>query len=482
VRFDPKTKKSTDLGVLAVENPDFFDFVPGKQWTHGYHTLPDGTLTPLHAHMALLAAADGSLYVTIINPFTLLKIDAFKPAPPKETPAQQYLKAALEACDRIEADMARITKVAEQVADRYAIGGLMGFPNIRQTLGGELYGRGGGLMHAGFDRPWKKERSDAEQRQDVAIFGWDSAPEERDLGELEKEKARGALVIGFGSKAMPELAKQVALADVWFDTGRPGDDRVVGYPDGVRAGKINHFINVVYAWTLTGETVAALTRKGKMPTMWKSWAIKDGRDWSEPLYGKKQYHDDLKIPPLASGEVGRAYLDRMRYLLRRFARTELGKIGAAADLVAAEQRAGRKVVIASTGHMAMHYIARYDDSAWATNQEVHAFLDSQMKSFDEQTADGALVVRLGEAGLSRDLAALFERKQQKVISITAENPYPENRAYLDPWAVNIDMGYAFGDACIPIPGYPIRILPVSGAMQVAAYECLNVEVFARRNK
>jgi hypothetical protein len=42
------------------------------------------------------------------------------------------------------------------------------------------------------------------------------------------------------------------------------------------------------------------------------------------------------------------------------------------------------------------------------------------------------------------------------------------------------MGYAFGDACVPIPGYPIRILPTSGAMQVAAYECLNVEVFARR--
>jgi hypothetical protein len=281
---------------------------------------------------------------------------------------------------------------------------------------------------------------------------------------------------------MPELAKHVAVADAWFDTGRPADDRVVGYPDEVRAGKINHLINVVYAWTLTGETVAALTRKGKMPTMWKSWAFKDGREWSEPLFKQKQYHDDLKVPPLVAGETGRAYLDRIRYLLHRFERNELGNIGAAADLVAAEQRAGRKAVIASSGHMAMYYIARYDDSVWATNQEVHAFVESQMKSFDEKTADGALVVRLGETGFSRNLAALFKRKKQKVISITAENPYPENRAYLDPWAANIDMGYAFGDACVPIPGYPIRILPVSGAMQVAAYECLNVEVFARRKK
>ncbi|HEX8911219.1 MAG TPA: hypothetical protein VF796_02585, partial [Humisphaera sp.] len=74
VRFDPATAKHEDLGVLRVKNPDFFDFEAkgpdGKKqpWTHGFHTLPDGALTPLHAHMALVAARDGSVYVTIIYP------------------------------------------------------------------------------------------------------------------------------------------------------------------------------------------------------------------------------------------------------------------------------------------------------------------------------------------------------------------------------------------------------------------------------
>lgn len=85
-RFDPRTKKIETLGVLAVKNPDFFDFarrINGKRppWTHGYHTLPDGTLTPLYCHMALVAARDGDLYVTILYPFTLLRIDTFKPHP-----------------------------------------------------------------------------------------------------------------------------------------------------------------------------------------------------------------------------------------------------------------------------------------------------------------------------------------------------------------------------------------------------------------
>ncbi len=80
VTYDPKTEKATDHGVLAVKNPDWFDFGPGKDgkpkpWTHGFHKLPDGTYTPLHAHMALIRAKDGTFYATIIYPFTLMRIE-----------------------------------------------------------------------------------------------------------------------------------------------------------------------------------------------------------------------------------------------------------------------------------------------------------------------------------------------------------------------------------------------------------------------
>lgn len=80
VTYDPAAKSMRDHGVLAVKNPDYFDFGPGadgkpKPWTHGFHKLPDGTLTPLHAHMALIQARDGTFYATIIYPFTLLRIE-----------------------------------------------------------------------------------------------------------------------------------------------------------------------------------------------------------------------------------------------------------------------------------------------------------------------------------------------------------------------------------------------------------------------
>ncbi len=84
-RFDPERERMEDLGVLAVSNPGFFDFgrhPDGERppWSHGYHRLPDGTLAPLHHHMALIVARDGTIYVTIICPFTLLRIDAFRTA------------------------------------------------------------------------------------------------------------------------------------------------------------------------------------------------------------------------------------------------------------------------------------------------------------------------------------------------------------------------------------------------------------------
>lgn len=81
-RFDPRAREMADLGVLAVKNPDFFDF-KGPQAKnldgslkprHGYHTLPDGSLTPLHVIMATIVAHDGTIYATTIYPFTLLRV------------------------------------------------------------------------------------------------------------------------------------------------------------------------------------------------------------------------------------------------------------------------------------------------------------------------------------------------------------------------------------------------------------------------
>jgi hypothetical protein len=113
VRHDPVAKRNEDLGVLKVQNPDFFNFSPDadgktKPWTHGYHRLADGTLTPLHAHMGLIATADGTLYATILYPYTLLKIDGFRLPAPTPTAGGQYLDALQQKLADAEARLPEI--------------------------------------------------------------------------------------------------------------------------------------------------------------------------------------------------------------------------------------------------------------------------------------------------------------------------------------------------------------------------------------
>jgi hypothetical protein len=95
VRYNPHTKQMADLGVIAVKDPNFFDF-QGPQAKnpdgslrprHGFHTLPDGTLTPLRVIMALIVARDGTLYATTIYPFTLLRIPAVQEHGPVQSRA-----------------------------------------------------------------------------------------------------------------------------------------------------------------------------------------------------------------------------------------------------------------------------------------------------------------------------------------------------------------------------------------------------------
>ena len=149
-----------------------------------------------------------------------------------------------------------------------------------------------------------------------------------------------------------------------------------------------------------------------------------------------------------------------------------------AQKIAAEIAEGRKTVVASSGHMVMNYVGRNDDALWAENHEVHGGVDAQVKAY-EKTKESALVLRLGENGLEANVHDLFSRLHQRVLLLTSENPRPEFAIPHD-CEMQVDYGGAFGDASVWLEGYPIPILPTTGVMQIAAYECINVSVHAQQ--
>jgi hypothetical protein len=88
---------------------------------------------------------------------------------------------------------------------------------------------------------------------------------------------------------------------------------------------------------------------------------------------------------------------------------------------------------------------------------------------------------LGTSGLDDDAARIFAEKNQRVILISIADPRP-NFGRAGQAILNIDMGWLYGEATVTIPGYPVKLFPASGLMQIVAYESINVEVLARLPK
>ena len=126
----------------------------------------------------------------------------------QQSPAQSYLSFVSRACDRVAVDMDEITRVAELAAERHIAGGLLAFPWNGQGLQDELWGRSGGLMHIGFGRSFKKDRTEEERKQDVVLINWQREKFPDNLSKLTSMKGGGMYIIGFGPRALPELAVQ----------------------------------------------------------------------------------------------------------------------------------------------------------------------------------------------------------------------------------------------------------------------------------
>jgi len=377
---------------------------------------------------------------------------------------------------------------AELCAQRHLDGGIIGFTYNYQGLQGELMGRSGGPVHIGFERPFRKDRTPEQQANDMAIIGWQRAPFAKEEARLKALREKGIYILGFGPANMPELAAYKPLCDAWFDTGYGADDRVVTFGDGEKGGRANLLVNALYGWCFIGEFFGALTRHGKVLPMWKAYAYEDGPEWGNRYLGKMQFHDEFDVPPLARGEVAARYLDRIRYHVRKFKRTQQGNVDVTARLILDELAAGRKTVVAAMGHMAWTHMGHYEDLEWGERIDLHSNIERQVKQYIEKSSDGALVLRMGYCGMDSTERDVFTQKKQRVMLVSAETPRGgEFSTFLGSTLLGVpgdvltyvDMGYAFGDACVAIKGYPIRILPPSGIMQLVAYECINVETLSR---
>jgi len=393
-----------------------------------------------------------------------------------QSPSQQYCDFALKQCDRLDKNMPAYTAAAETVVRRVLKGGVFGGALFNyQSLYEELIARAGGFVRYGFDRSWKTNPPESEKAYDVALIAWDRAPGPTDMAQLQELKKQGVYIIAFGRKTMPVLAEYVKLCDVFFDTGLK-EDCVVELADGTRAGRANHCIASLSAWVLMAEMVSAFTREGKMPAMYRSMFCEDAESWNNKVLQQGMFHDDLTVAPVPAGELGKAYVGKVRDYVKRFRETQLPEVRRAADLLYGEVKDGSKALVLAMGHMPPFYVGLYEDARWAKLIDFGS--PSQKDALLDLKPEGRQVLRLGYFGEIPQVRQILQEQKLRLLYISADSPrpgfqLPEERI------LNIDMGIPFGDACVRIKDYPIPILAASGVMQVVAYEAVNTEVLAR---
>lgn len=187
------------------------------------------------------------------------------------------------------------------------------------------------------------------------------------------------------------------------------------------------------------------------------------------------------------------YLNAVRGILTHIEQTQLPAIHQAADLIVYALTHKRAVYCAEIGH-GIHgdFIGRAGGLAAVQafsrrptikdplppESAVHDLEEIQQTVNDGNLRDGDVMLIGSVSGRNRgpvELALACHQKGIKTIGLTAlaytrqvASAHPSGRKLCDAVDVVIDIGAPYGDAAVEIPGYDIKLLPVSGVANAVA--------------
>ena len=359
----------------------------------------------------------------------LLGLPLQSPAAPA---AGNYLSRLQNAVARSRTNLASLTLSSGKAAEEFRSGGNIWAAGRQADFVSETCGRAGGLMAIA------PLGGQVPTRHDIILYAvpGDLGPE--DLKQFDQWQEKGALVIPFSS------------------------------PAGLFA---NHFpidtvANVIDLWVWTGEFVAACTRLGQMPVLYQSYGLPGGLERGKKYQGKK-FHDDLTIPPIAPGVLGREYLDQVQRMLAKINETQMPKILQAARWWSEIPKAS--AITLFTGHM---FPRHAQDPRAIQLSDFAAIPAGETKELLDASHPPAFVLCLGYQFAPKKLLDQAKAMGVKLVySVVqpAQPPEPTgNILYIDP-------AWPLADGCVSVTGYDVPILPASGVVQAAIYWTLASE-------
>jgi hypothetical protein len=301
-----------------------------------------------------------------------------------------------------------------------------------------------------------------------SVRSWDKDATEV-KAQLAQFHSNGWLIVLFASRTgMPAGVE----FDHFIDNGASTSTAV--------EGSVNLLANETACWTWTCEFVAALTRGGKHPGIYKSAFYPDEEQHNIPIRQNAALF--ACETPVPAGQLAGAYLDRVDRLVADLSSPATrSQIDRAADLIARRLADGRRVGVTSCGHTLPMELFLQVKSPF-----VPFYCQEGKTSWEKTLKPGDLVVWFGYIGLStkyEPYGQFMSELKLDVISCFVPDPDPGNNT-LGQGAggkvlAHIDQHWQIGDAEVPIPFAPGKMAPVSGIDQVLLFRLLDEAVAVR---
>ena len=264
-------------------------------------------------------------------------------------------------------------------------------------------------------------------------------------------------------------------------------------------------MNIANGWIYTGEFTAALTRLGKMPVFYLSFAI-DGRNdyeragkYSRELspglpYGPmKAFHDDviisdtlqagtemMVVPPLARGRLGGEYLDQLDEYLVDYLGGRSGHLEQILERATEIKKSGHEVFFTSIGHTFPAEIPRKQRSRGVMHVISQGWNKDDYKG--QRPGSDDLMIVFGMPTYPAARSQFARENGVHLIMLSTEKPTDrEPDEYDTDRFLWLETPWPLEDGAIEIPGYDIKVLPVTGFMNGALFWALALELYTRTN-
>ncbi len=251
------------------------------------------------------------------------------------------------------------------------------------------------------------------------------------------------------------------------------DEGLFAHGDIKPIAPLRPFEQLVRGWLTAGELITAATRAGRMPIIWMSVWLEGAlprnatffkhdnmrEPWFPPLF-----HDRIYIPPLAAGYAANAFLAELDRIFNIVV-TQADRLSKAGQWCAEALQAKKKISTVLVGHSYPQILEIKEGSeyplAWLPS------ISDLSHAHPEELGAGDVALHVGYSPVDvPDVQRILDRGVRFIYT----SPYGRPPTLKDhPNLLWLDLPWRPGDATVDVPGYSVRILPMSSSVHSIVY-------------